>query len=110
MSKLRVNTFRNSSKLKKVDLGCITEVVLTSSYNSPFYGCTELETVIIRSNTVVPIGSTTANLFYNCNKFKNGECFIYVPKALIEDYKVATNWATVASQFRAIEDYPDICG
>lgn len=36
--------------------------------------------------------------------------YIYVPAALIDEYKTATNWATFADQFRAIEDYPDICG
>ena len=36
--------------------------------------------------------------------------YIYVPKALLEDYKVATNWSVYADKFRAIEDYPDICG
>ena len=40
----------------------------------------------------------------------NGTGFVYVPLSLIEDYKTATNWATYAAQFRAIEDYPEICG
>lgn len=36
--------------------------------------------------------------------------YIYVPRDLIEQYKVATNWVTYATQFRAIEDYPNIAG
>jgi hypothetical protein len=38
-----------------------------------------------------------------------------VPKALLsdddatKDYRRATNWSTFANQFRAIEDYPEIC-
>lgn len=36
--------------------------------------------------------------------------YIYVPRDLIETYKVSTNWVTYANQLRAIEDYPEICG
>lgn len=35
---------------------------------------------------------------------------IYVPSALVEQYQNATNWSVYASNFRAIEDYPEICG
>jgi hypothetical protein len=37
-------------------------------------------------------------------------CCFYVPKSLIEEYKVATNWSNYANRFRAIEDYPEITG
>jgi hypothetical protein len=29
---------------------------------------------------------------------------------LVDSYKTATNWSKYATQIRAIEDYPDICG
>jgi hypothetical protein len=35
---------------------------------------------------------------------------IYVPRELVDAYKVATNWSTHADNIRAIEDYPEICG
>lgn len=35
----------------------------------------------------------------------SGVGYIYVPSALIEQYKAATNWSTYAAQFRALEDY-----
>lgn len=34
-----------------------------------------------------------------------GTPYIYVPAALIDTYKTATNWSTFADQFRALEDY-----
>ena len=40
----------------------------------------------------------------------SGTGYIYVPKALVDSYKSATNWTTYASQIRAIEDYPDVTG
>ena len=41
---------------------------------------------------------------------ESGTGYIYVPAALVDQYKAATNWTTYANQIRAIEDYPDICG
>jgi hypothetical protein len=40
----------------------------------------------------------------------NSNAYIYVPAALVDSYKAASNWSTYADQIRAIEDYPDICG
>ena len=34
----------------------------------------------------------------------------YVPAALLDNYKAATNWSARADNIYAIEDYPDICG
>lgn len=40
----------------------------------------------------------------------SGAGYIYVPSALLDGFKQATNWSVFSSQFRAIEDYPDITG
>jgi hypothetical protein len=39
---------------------------------------------------------------------EDGTGYIYVPSALVETYKTASNWVTYAAQIRAIEDYPEI--
>lgn len=62
--------------------------------------CT-LTVFIIRSGSVAELGGAVLGK----TNIANGTGYIYVPRALIEDYKVATNWATYASQFRALEDY-----
>ena len=73
-----------------------------------------LKAVVLRSNTMCTLGSTTC--FYGCYHFlgtKNNtynpeglkDGYIYVPSALIDSYKAATNWTTFADQFRALEDY-----
>ena len=41
---------------------------------------------------------------------KNQDSGIYVPRALVNEYKNATNWTVYADYIRAIEDYPDITG
>lgn len=93
--------------------GCInlTTVNLPSLENigsSAFINCTNLTAVILRNTKKV---CTLANFLpFDGTPIASGTGYIYVPSALIEDYKVATNWTVFADQLRAIEDYPDICG
>ena len=72
-----------------------------------FNGSTKLKTLILRMDTVPTLGGTNA---LTGTKIASGTGYIYVPSSLIDSYKSATNWSTYANQFRAIEDYPDICG
>ena len=100
---------QNCYAIPKVDFPLATSI---STY--VFYDCRNLSAVILRSETLCTMAATTAfgncrhfhgthDPNYNPNSLKDG--YIYVPRALIEDYKVATNWSTLASQFRALEDY-----
>ena len=111
---LTAYTFYDCANLNTVDLG-ETQTI----QNNAFGNCYRLKAVILRSTTMCSLGNTgafskcyhfsgTTNSTYNPDGLQDG--YIYVPSALIEDYKAATNWSTYATQFRAIEDYPDICG
>lgn len=102
IQKLGESCFYGCSLLSKIDLPSVTGI---GSY--VFYNATALETVILRSTTLVTLGNKNS---FTGTKIVNGTGYIYVPSALLEQYKVATNWATYANQFRAIEDYPEICG
>lgn len=80
--------------------------------------CRSLTTLIIRSSTVATIQSETLlecfHLTGTMDEQYNPEglqdCYIYVPRLLVDSYKTANIWSTYANQFRAIEDYPEICG
>ena len=95
------NVFNACKVLSLIDLPSVQKIGRAFQY------CEALKTVILRKSTVVTLASNPC--FYN-TPISSGTGFIYVPKALIEDYKVATNWVVYANQFRAIEDYPEICG
>lgn len=110
------NSFRDAQYLEFVDLPKVTAIS-----SNTFYGCRGLKTLILRSKTLVPLNHTSAftacyrilgtqNSGFNPNGEKIG--FIYVPAALLEEYKAAANWSSndLVTQLRAIEDYPDICG
>lgn len=96
------NGFREFSGVVKADLGSIAY-----ARSNCFYKCTSLETLIIRTPSVVPL---TAGTTFTGTPIASGTGYIYVPAALLESYKSATNWSNFAARFRAIEDYPDICG
>lgn len=69
--------------------------------NSAFKQCSGLKAFIVRSSVVARLSYTD----YVPPKVKDGTGFIYVPRALLETYKTATNWSVYAEQFRALEDY-----
>lgn len=68
-----------------------------------FSGCSKLTTLILRNTDAVCTLSST--MAFESTPIDSGTGYIYVPSALIESYKVATNWSTYANQFRALENY-----
>lgn len=96
------DNFTYCSVLKYADLGFVTNLPSWSLAN------TALETVILRKSDKICTLQTTNAL--SGTPIAKGTGYVYVPKALVENYKSATNWSTYAEQIRAIEDYPDITG
>lgn len=95
--------FYTCTSLKHADFGKVSSIAAQS-----FNACSALTELILRKTDVL---CTLSNVnAINNSPIGKGTGYIYVPAALIEDYKVATNWSTFANQFRAIEDYPEICG
>lgn len=103
------SSFRNSKGIISADLPICSKVD-----NLCFYYANRLKTLILRkSDSICTLQHTNA---FTGTEIANGTGYIYVPKALLsdedatKDYRRATNWSTFASQIRAIEDYPEICG
>lgn len=109
MTKIPMNMLQYCRGLKKCDLGSATSISA-----SAFSNCCRMTIMILRSTTMCTLANTnafqscyhilgTTHSTYNPNGDKDG--YIYVPSALVDSYKTATNWSTYASQFRALEDY-----
>ena len=94
--------FGSCAKFTKADFGSATTVNA-----SAFASSSNFQTLILRSTTMATLANVNA---LSGTKIAGGTGYIYVPKELVDSYKVATNWSTFSAQFRAIEDYPDICG
>lgn len=94
--------FNNCTSLKKVDSSAAASIA-----SSAFNNCSALEALILRNTTMATLANVNA---FTGSAVASGTGYIYVPSSLIDSYKSATNWSTYSAQFRAIEDYPDICG
>lgn len=87
--------FYNCDKLKYVDVGfaSIGSALVFNSNSS-------LETLILRKTTV----DTLANANRIPTNVTTGTCFVYVPDELVESYKTANIWSTVASQIKPLSE------
>lgn len=92
------NVFNGCTALKTIDLPVCTQI--KGSYC--FTKCNSLMALILRSQTICTLGITNA---FGDTPIHSGTGYIYVPAALVDSYKAATNWSTYASAFRALEDY-----
>ena len=103
--------FSTCLKLTSIDLGSIQ-----SFQTQAFYSDYSLTTVIIRTTSKVATLSWT-NVFdlcyhfygtvdatYNPDGLKDG--YIYVPDTLVDSYKTATNWVTLADQIKPLSELP----
>ena len=91
------DAFKGCTKLATVDFPLVK--ILDGSI---FSGCSQLTAVMLRSETMVTLKNANA---FTGTPIASGTGYFYVPRALIDSYKSATNWSTYASQFRALEDY-----
>jgi hypothetical protein len=89
-------------------MGCneLSEITLGDCFlvtSECFAECAKLNVVRIKKTTGV-INNTSSNIFRG-TPIESGTGYIYVPRALLNDYKAEESWSTYASQFRALEDY-----
>lgn len=85
--------------LKKITIPSGT----TGIYGTSIWYCNSLQSItILKQNGVLPFwdsGSSSAGVFTNTNN-----CPIYVPSDLVNSYKSANGWSTVASRIQAIPE------
>ena len=95
--------FKGCVSLEKLDFPSAEQI-----HSNTFEGCTRLATLILRrKDAIVTLGNVSS---FKGTPIESGTGYVYVPSALVDSYRTATNWSTYANQFRAIEDYPEICG
>lgn len=97
------NCLYGCSALEKVDLVAVSYIGAHG-----FTLCESLTALILRrADTICTLVDEYA---LEATPIENGTGYVYVPAALVDSYKAASNWSTFAAQFRAIEDYPEITG
>lgn len=131
VTEVRDYAFYNCDYLKSIKLPLVTSMgstpfkicsrLQTVDFSQPlsfpyhtFGQCSMLTALVLRAETMSTMESTSAlymclrfygtyNAVFNPDALK--DAYIYVPRALVDSYKSATNWATFADQIRALEDY-----
>lgn len=88
--------FYNCTSLKMIDCPNLMNL------GSNCLRLSALATLIMRLGAVATLVNVNA---FISTPIASGTGYIYVPSALVDSYKTATNWTTYAAQFRALEDY-----
>lgn len=97
--------FLGCTNLKLVDIGREIAKGKTTTPQTIFGGFnnTPLKALVLRNpNGMHPLGTSGA---FSGTPIANGTGYIYVPRALVSTYQAGTNWSTLSSQIRAVEDY-----
>ena len=96
------NIFNGCSSLETVDCGSPS-----GWYVQTFNGCSALKNLILRNTSVQDLNQTPSAAQLGGIYSNPSQAAIYVPTALINDYKVATNWSALYALnnniFKAIE-------
>ena len=98
LTELGASGFTGCNMLETVDFPKLTAILTTA-----FYGCAALAKLILRNTAAVATLQGT-NAFTG-TPIASGTGYIYVPSALYDSYKAATNWSTYANQFRKLEEW-----
>lgn len=93
------NCFNRATALKIADFGAAKSI---GTYG--FYYCSALKALVLRRTGAICTLSNTTNCLTSSG-ISAGTGYVYVPNALLNTYKAATNWTTYAAQFRALESY-----
>lgn len=102
IAQIGMSAFYSCKALTVVDVPNVTTIA-----SQAFGECSALEALILRSSVIATLESSDS---LKNSGIAKGTGFVYVPSALVEGYKSATNWSSCAAQIRAIEDYPNVCG
>lgn len=88
-SDVKKQIFMNCSKLQVVDLGKCNSIGA-----NVFNGCTELDKIVLRNDTVVTLANV--NAFTNTKYTEGGSGGnVYVPSSLLSSYQQETNWSVL---------------
>lgn len=117
------NTFYNCTSLKKVILPLFVSTSASSMFQNcgklelididtmslsfqPLTGCGNLKTLIYRR--ISGVNSISSISLFPTNFQSNG--YLYVPQSMLESYKTATNWSTIANRIIKLEGtiYEDV--
>lgn len=109
-STLNKGMFYGCSNLESVLINYVYQLGSTSKSYAPFYNCNNIKRLVITDKLNAPVMAPYLNehQYGDTNPFKTGDAYFYVPASMVSTYQNASNWKThYAEHIRAIEDYKD---
>ena len=97
---VETETFAYCTSLTTVDLPKVTSIAFGA-----FAYSTALTTLLLRNSVVCTLSNATYT--FKDTPIANGTGYVYVPDALVDSYKSATNWSTYASQIKPLSEYTE---
>lgn len=98
---IKVRAFSDCTKLTSANF---PEATTIGTY--AFNGCSAITSVVLRkTDTICTLSGTSA---FNNTPIKSGTGYIYVPDALVDQYKAATNWSTYAANIKPLSEYTEV--
>lgn len=101
--KRMASTFYGCDNIKYLNLSGWTTESVTET-DRIFGYLLRLEALVIDSPSVFRL--TNSNAFFASSIKNGGTGFVYVPDNLVDEYKSATNWTTVADQIKPLSELP----
>ena len=96
------SAFQNCSAITRITLPKVTNL----GGQSLCQLCSSLTAFVIENEEQVA-SLTSTNYAFASTPIKTGTGYIYVPDALVDSYKTATNWSTFANQIKPLSELPD---
>ena len=93
--------FNGCSELTSVDFLAVATI-----RDGAFINCKKLTSVVLRKTDT--ICTLSATFTFNNTPIKSGTGYIYVPDALVDQYKAATNWSTYAANIKPLSEYTEV--
>ena len=84
--------------LKKIDLNVVEKIETYAFWNCKLLECVK----ILNTETVCALANKSA---FSNTPIENSTGYIYVPDALVNEYKKATNWSVFANQIKPLSEY-----
>lgn len=92
------SALRNNAALTSLDLPLCSYIT-----GYAFYGCEALAALVLRYTAGVCYLANKNAFTYTPIAYNTG--YIYVPDALVDSYKSATNWSTYGARIKALSEY-----
>lgn len=80
------------------------KIVNTVAWTGTISGCTNLKYLVLSRGYAAPCQMSKISYVENTGLTSGGDAGIFVPSAILSDFKAATNWATFADYIKPISD------